>query len=211
MSEDTPDLVCPECGVSETKQGNPYTPQGMRLHLNNKHGIRSPAPEKQPKTPSSAGSRKQRVQSSLAVFGIGAGILNSRDGEILAEYIPRMATALDESAKHYEWAEKLCGMLEDAGPMSLLLSAFVPPLILIMANHGLLPRSVIPMTTVLGGPPVPPQAPQATPAGPIMNPDGSVDMFGTHVSVDDMQKMAEQVFGPKMTGANEVPVADNRP
>lgn len=192
-------LACPDCDfVAKTENG-------LHLHRVRKHdaertgdGSSHRRAEHAPKIPGGRSSRQQSLKASLGVLYLGVGILNAKDGEILAGYIPAQAQALDMAARDYKWAEKVCEYLTMAGPMSLLATAFIPPVVLVLANHGLVPARAAGMATVLGAsepaPPPPPSATNGHMAMPTVNPDGSVSFGGMEFSADEVAAAAKQ-FG----------------
>lgn len=209
MSDLYVDLACSECGATETKTGQPFTERGLNLHRQAKHGIAARGPaEKAPKAPKPGGTRKAKLQSSLAMIGVGIALLDPVDGNIWADDVPTMAAALDAGAQQYPVIERLCSMIEDAGPISMIVQAFVRPLVRMAAHHRLVPEQ---LGRAFG--PVPP--PTERPRPDVQEPSGNgaaapfAGITLTPEMMDQAQRLAEQFWGEHLTGQANVTIGQD--
>lgn len=198
-----------ECDVCGEEYANKA---GVAQHQRTVHGIATSAAKERAPRGGGGGSRKQKLQSSLAMIGLGLALLDPVDGGIWADDVPTMAEALDAGAKQYQTLARLCDMIEDAGPVALIVQAFFRPLARIAAHHGVIPARV---GQAFGPVPAPSRPPERVAGEPVQNGgfDGGGMNFGGFELTPDLlnqaQRMAEQFFGPAMTGASTVTVTEN--
>lgn len=177
------------------------TIQGAAAHKTNKHG-KEEKPLTVPGSPGRKPARVQSLQASLAIIGLGLGMIDSYDGAQWMAYVPQQAAALDMAAREYTWAAKACDMLTMAGPVTALASAFLPPVFAILAHHGVLPGAEKVGAMMNNQPPPPPP-----PAQPAWTPEGDVTINGqTFSSTEPAADLPDELFG-----ASTVVIGDNAP
>lgn len=136
LADGSDNLTCPECGITKTSTGKPFTRASLDNHV--KYHRRKDAKPKR-------GRGKSLKARLTELIGSVAGlimIVNPYDGQVISEVAPRLADDLDGIAQHNPRVkaalESAVSLAENAGIGATVAAIAIP----IAANHGIIPRQV---------------------------------------------------------------------
>lgn len=105
--------------------------------------------------------RKDDLRQIIGLMGTGLTMVDAYDGRRVLDNTDKLVNALDTAQRESDAARRALQALVTGSTWGALASAFMPVVIPIAANHGLLPAET---ATLVGAPPPPRTQPSADPA-----------------------------------------------